>query len=104
MSSTSFVASVSRRLSRLGDAIAEHFDHAQHAIILLNSLLRSERERLPNKRDVNLGAHIQNLSHESDGGPRTALSEGGGRCRASTLVAIPGTRDARSSCEGVMYG
>lgn len=66
MNSTSLVASVSSRLSRLGDAIAELFDHAQHAIVLLDSLLRSERERLLNQRDVDLGTHDENLPRGRD--------------------------------------
>ena len=66
MNSTSLVASVSSRLSRLGDATAELFDHSQHAIVLLNSLLRSERERLLHERDVDLGAHDKNLPRGRD--------------------------------------
>src|SRR5690242_7323280 len=84
MNSTSLVASVSSRLSRLGDAIAEFFDQAQNAIILLNSLLRRERERLLHKSDVDLEAHDQNVPRDSGitvpqtvaGNPRRCMSCG----------------------------
>ena len=66
MNSTSLVANVSSRVSRLGDATAELFDHSQHAIVLLNALLRTERERLLHERDVDLGAHDQNVPRGRD--------------------------------------
>lgn len=77
MNSTSLFASVSIRLSRLGDAIAELFDHAQHAIVLLDSLLRSERERLLNQRDVDLGAH----KHKVPCGRDSTRSDPSADCR-----------------------
>jgi hypothetical protein len=50
----------------LGEAIAKLFDHPQHAIVLLDSLLRGKREGLLHKSDVDLGAHDQKLPRASD--------------------------------------
>ena len=89
MNSTSLVANVSSRLSRLGDAIAEFFDRTQYAIVLLDPLLRSERERLLQKGDVG-------CSTESSKGTPAA---GWGIRRANQAVHVVRASLERSVCE-----
>ena len=66
MNSTSLDARVDSRLSRLCEAMTQFFDHAQHAIVLLDPLRRREREHLLDQRDIDLEAHDDTVPRRSD--------------------------------------